>query len=99
MTGITSGRGPFINTTHVTGGTSHIEMSACQCKACFAVVEIHVTPGTGHMALGAIRPELPIVLVILLVAGDAILGRSAITICMATLAFYFRVFPSQLEVG
>jgi len=99
MTSITSGCSPFINTTDVTGSAGHIEMPACQSKASFTVIEVHITPGIGHMAHSAIRPKLSIVIVILLVTGNAILGRSAITVCMATLAFHFRVFPGQLKVG
>ena len=99
MTSITGSCGPFINTTYVTGSASHIEMSASQCKSCLAVIEIHIIPGTGHMAPGTVRSKLSIMLIILLVAGEAILRRSTITTCMATLAFYVRVSSGQLEVG
>jgi len=99
MTCIANGCSPLINAVDMAGCASHIEMSACQYESCLTVVEIHITPSTGHMAAGTVRPELPIVLVVILVTGEAFLRRSTITACMAIPAFYFRMFSGQLEVG
>ena len=80
--------------------TGHVGVFAIQFENEQAVVHVGREPPRRIMAGTAIRAELAVVLVILLMAGIAVLWRSIVHIIdMTFLADYIHVFACQFERG
>lgn len=78
--------------------TSHLHMYARQREVAFAVIKCRVVPFIRRMAGRAIRAELTVVLIVLLMAGIAIRWRPfEYIIDMTLIAFYADMFAFQLE--
>jgi len=61
------------------------------------VIEIHISPARGVMALRTILSKLPVMGIILLMAGKTIRRRATISTRVTTIAFDIHMFPGQLE--
>jgi len=98
MAGIAILRRTLEDVVHVTLGTGHIQVPACQLESCKIVVKFCRLPAIGRMTGSAIRAELTVVRVILFMAGIAIL-RSTFedAIHMAFLAGHAQMFSNQRE--
>jgi hypothetical protein len=76
-----------------------VDMCPSQLEGSQVVVESNVFPIEGVMASRAIGTETSIVLVILLVAGVAILRRTLEALGMAALAGHTNMFPFKLKIS
>lgn len=75
MAGITILRRSFENSIYMTGGTLNVCVRACQRKSRSVVIEIHIAPARRLVAGVTYSPKLTIMVVILGVAGKAVLRR------------------------
>ena len=84
----------------VTLGALQGQVSASQWKSRFRVVKRSRQPGVRCVAGSAIRPELPVVVIVFSVTGMAVLRRALKDVInMAGRAVHGRVLAQQLEGG
>jgi len=98
MTGIAILRRAFINAVHMTTRACHAGMRARQLEGRKIMVKTGRLPGAGGMAGRTIRAELPVVFIVVLMTGIAILRRAFInTVLMATRTSHAGMRARQLE--
>ncbi|OIN88161.1 MAG: hypothetical protein AUJ21_11330 [Anaerolineae bacterium CG1_02_58_13] len=98
MTGIAILRRAFEDAVHMTTRACHAGMRARQLEGRKIMVKTGRLPGAGGMAGRTIRAELPLVIVVLLMTGIAILRRAFINaVLMATRASHAGMRARQLE--
>jgi hypothetical protein len=99
MAGKTVRRRAFELSIGMTGCADDILVLSPQRKTRCAVIEVHVIPTARVMTSGAILAKLPVVRIILLVAGKTIFRRATIAIRMAFFALDVNMLACQLKVG
>ena len=98
MTGIAILRRAFEDAVHMTTRASHAGMRARQLEGRKIMVKTGRLPGAGGMAGRAIRAELSLVVVVLLMTGIAILRRAfEDAVHMTRLTRHINMRPGQRE--
>ena len=98
MAGVTTHWCALINTIHMAARTSRVNMCPCQLESRQVVVKRRPGPTAGTVAAFAARPHPTLMLVIILVAGEAVRRRALInTIHMAARTSRANVRAAQLE--
>ena len=100
MTGGTSSGRAFELSVGMTSRAFQVGVATCQREIGTAVIKRGIIPIIGRMTGRAIRAKLPVMLIILLMAGEAICGRVFEDIVdMTLLAFNISMLTFKFEGG